>query len=128
LAMLDQRDAPARQRAFFCYGIRRCHRAESVPSLQSSRLRGRQGWGQSGLAARRKRSWAMISGISAVTLATHDMVRAVRFYRMLGFQTIHGGEAAGFTSFRLGGNFLNLILQPAEKEWSWWGRVIFYDD
>src|SRR6266446_5346685 len=44
----------------------------------------------------------MIESISAVTLATHDMRRAVRFYRMLGFQ-------------------------PAERCWSWWGRVIFYE-
>src|SRR5258707_12977543 len=70
----------------------------------------------------------MVTGISAVTLATHDMARAVRFYRMLGFEIIHGGEMASFTSFRIGGDFLNLILQPAEKQWSWWGRLSFYDD
>ena len=70
----------------------------------------------------------MITGISAVTLATHDMAFAVRFYRMLGFETIFGGEAASFTSFRIGGTFLNLILQPSTKEWGWWGRLIFYDD
>jgi uncharacterized glyoxalase superfamily protein PhnB len=70
----------------------------------------------------------MVTGISAVTLATHDMARAVRFYRMLGFEIIHGGAMASFTSFRIAGNFLNLILQPAEKQWSWWGRLIFYDD
>ena len=57
----------------------------------------------------------MVTGISAVTLATHNMARAVRFYRMLGFQTIHGGEAASFTSFRIGGNFLNLILLPPKR-------------
>ena len=33
----------------------------------------------------------MIESISAITLATHDMSRAVRFYRMLGFEIIHGG-------------------------------------
>ena len=68
----------------------------------------------------------MIEGISAVTLATHDMRRAVRFYRMLELEIIHGGEDAAFTSFRAGGNFLNLIAQPAERQWSWWGRLIFY--
>ena len=52
----------------------------------------------------------MVTGISAITLATHDMARAVAFYRMLGLAVIHGGEAASFTSFRIGGNFLNLIL------------------
>ena len=68
----------------------------------------------------------MIESISAVTLATHDMRRAVGFYRMLGFQLVHGGEDAAFTSFRAGSNFLNLIAQPAERQWSWWGRLIFY--
>ena len=69
----------------------------------------------------------MIESISAVTLATHDMQRAVRFYRILGFQILYGGEKAAFTSFRVGPNFLNLIAQPAEQHWSWWGRVIFYE-
>jgi len=69
---------------------------------------------------------AMIEGISAVTLATHDMDRAVRFYRMLGFEVVYGGNAAAFTSFRAGSSYLNLIAQPADKRWSWWGRVIFY--
>jgi catechol 2,3-dioxygenase-like lactoylglutathione lyase family enzyme len=69
----------------------------------------------------------MIESISAVTLATHDMQRAVRFYSMLGFQILYGGEKAAFTSFRAGPNFLNLIAQPAERQWSWWGRVIFYE-
>ena len=66
----------------------------------------------------------MIETISAVTLATHDMARAVRFYRELGFDVLHGG--ASFTSFRAGTGYLNLILQPADRHWSWWGRAIFY--
>ena len=68
----------------------------------------------------------MIQSISAVTLATHDMRRAVRFYRMLEFELLYGGEDAAFSSFRAGGNFINLIVQPAERRWSWWGRLIFY--
>ena len=55
----------------------------------------------------------MIEGISAITLATHDMSRAVRLYRMLGFEIMHGGEDAAFTSFRAGNSYLNLIAQPA---------------
>jgi catechol 2,3-dioxygenase-like lactoylglutathione lyase family enzyme len=68
----------------------------------------------------------MIEGISAVTLGTHEMPRAVRFYRALGFAVLHGGEGASFTSFRAGTSYLNLIVQPAERRRSWWGRVIFY--
>ena len=30
------------------------------------------------------------------------------------------------TSFRAGSSYLNLIAQPAERRWSWSGRVIFY--
>ena len=70
----------------------------------------------------------MIEGISAVTLATDDMRRAVQFYRSLAFDMLYGGEAASFTSFRAGAGYLNLISQPAEQRWSWWGRVIFYVD
>src|SRR5258708_28079618 len=68
----------------------------------------------------------MIEGISAVTLGTHEMPRAVRFYRALGFEVLHGGAESSFTSFRAGANYLNLIAQPAERRWSWGGRVIFY--
>ncbi|HEY2704705.1 MAG TPA: VOC family protein [Candidatus Dormibacteraeota bacterium] len=67
--------------------------------------------------------------MSAVTVATHDMAAAVRFYRLLGLEVAHGGEAAGFTSLRLAdGRFLNLILQPPERRWSWWGRLILHVD
>ncbi len=67
-----------------------------------------------------------IETISAVTLATHDMERAVRFYRSLGFTLRYGGEHASFTSFFAGSSYLNLIHQPETRRWSWWGRVIFY--
>ena len=68
----------------------------------------------------------MIEGISAVTLATHDMARAVRFYRALGFEVVHGGGASAFTSLRAGSGHLNLVAEPAGQRWSWWGRVIFH--
>ena len=67
-----------------------------------------------------------IEGISAVTLATLDMARAVRFYRALGFAVRHGGEQAPFTSLHAGPGYLNLIARPAGRGPSWWGRVIFY--
>lgn len=69
----------------------------------------------------------MITAISAITLATHDMGAAVRFYRTAGFAMLYGGENAAFTSFRAGEGYLNLIAQPAETKWSWWGRAIFYE-
>ena len=67
-----------------------------------------------------------IETISAVTLATHDMARAVRFYRALGFTVHHGGEVAAFTSLAVGSGSLNLIAPAMDRAWSWWGRVIFH--
>ena len=67
-----------------------------------------------------------IESISAVTLATHDMARAVRFYSALGFSIRYGGASASFTSFHAGAGYLNLIAAPKDRRWSWWGRVIFY--
>lgn len=68
----------------------------------------------------------MIECISAITLATHDMPQAVRFYCILGFEVIAGDANAAFASFRVGEGYLNLIAMPADLRWSWWGRVIFY--
>src|ERR1700737_2578865 len=68
----------------------------------------------------------MIEGISEVTLGTHEMGQAVRFYRPRGFEVLHGDEESSFTSLRAGVSYLNLIAQPAERCWSWWARVIFY--
>lgn len=67
-----------------------------------------------------------IECISAVTLATHDMDRAVRFYRAVGFVLRYGGEDAAFTSFEAGAGYLNLIATSADRRWAWWGRIIFH--
>ncbi|MCP5433370.1 MAG: VOC family protein [Alphaproteobacteria bacterium] len=67
----------------------------------------------------------MIGTISAVTLATRDMGRAVAFYESLGFVVAKGGRAASFTTFHVGGVSLNLIAESAGPV-RWWGRVIFH--
>ena len=46
--------------------------------------------------------------INAITLATHDMAQAVRFYGALGFQVEYGDERTAFTSFAVGPGHLNL--------------------
>ena len=61
--------------------------------------------------------------ISAVTLATHDMARAIRFYRALGFTVHHEGEAAAFSSRAARSGSPNLISQSAGRAGSWWSRV-----
>ena len=67
-----------------------------------------------------------IEALSAITLATTDMARAVRFYRALGFRLRYGGEAAAFTSFHAGAGFLNLIAEAPSSPGAWWGRVILH--
>lgn len=67
-----------------------------------------------------------IDSISAITLATHDMGRALRFYLALGFPLRYGGDTAEFSSLSAGNACLNLTTEGSERDWSWWGRVIFY--
>ena len=68
---------------------------------------------------------AHVEGLSAITLATHDMPRAVRFYEALGFRILHGGANDAFTSFALGSSFLNLTSET-HGPIQFWGRVIIY--
>jgi catechol 2,3-dioxygenase-like lactoylglutathione lyase family enzyme len=67
-----------------------------------------------------------IESISAITLATHDMARSLRFYRALGFELRYGGENAGFTSLKVGSSYLNICDCAPEARIGWWGRVIIY--
>ena len=67
-----------------------------------------------------------VTALSAVTLAVGDMSAATAFYEALGFEKIYGGAQAGFTSYRAGTSYLNLIA--AEPGTGFWGRAIFYVD
>ena len=67
-----------------------------------------------------------IEALSAVTLGTHDMARALEFYGALGFELRYGGVDAELSSFIVGSSFLNLIRQPDDVKWAWWGRVILH--
>ncbi|CAD6528256.1 VOC family protein [Paraburkholderia metrosideri] len=66
-----------------------------------------------------------IQSLSAITLATRDMSRAVQFYEALGFPIKFGGPQEAFTSFEFGGSYLNLIVDLRAPV-NWWGRVIIY--
>ena len=79
-----------------------------------------------GMSVERSHRRTAIGSISAVTLATHDMARSFDFYTSLGFQLHYGGPEASFTSFAIGDGYLNIIAQPADKHWSWWGRLILH--
>ncbi|WP_332812947.1 VOC family protein [Ramlibacter sp.] len=69
---------------------------------------------------------ALITSISAVTLATHDMARSVQFYLALGFSLRYGGSSASFSSFSAGSGCLNVTTEGSERDWSWWGRIVFH--
>ena len=69
-----------------------------------------------------------IQSISAVTFATADMARAVRFYLALGFPMAYGGETAAFTSFRVGQGHLNLSRTADQIPAPGPMRVIFHVD
>lgn len=66
-----------------------------------------------------------IESLSAITLATGDMQRAVMFYEALGFPMKFGGPQEAFTSFAFGGAYLNLIVDTRAPV-AWWGRVIIH--
>jgi catechol 2,3-dioxygenase-like lactoylglutathione lyase family enzyme len=68
---------------------------------------------------------AHVEALSAITLATHDMARAVRFYEALGFRMLYGGANEAFTSFAIGSSFLNLTRETHDPI-RFWGRVIIY--
>jgi catechol 2,3-dioxygenase-like lactoylglutathione lyase family enzyme len=68
-----------------------------------------------------------IESLSAITLATGDMARAVSFYEALGFPIKFGGSQEAFTSFAFGDSYLNLIADTRAPV-NWWGRVIIYVD
>ena len=71
----------------------------------------------------------LVQRISAVTLLTADMAAAVSFYLALGFRLLYGGPVAGFTSFGVGGGFLNLQAGSANSgPTAIWGRVVFWVD
>jgi catechol 2,3-dioxygenase-like lactoylglutathione lyase family enzyme len=68
---------------------------------------------------------AGVESLSAITLATHDMPRAVGFYEALGFRIVYGGANEAFTSFAFGSSFLNLTSET-HGPIQFWGRVIIY--
>jgi catechol 2,3-dioxygenase-like lactoylglutathione lyase family enzyme len=70
-----------------------------------------------------------VERISAVTLATGDMGRAVAFYESLGFSRLYGGRDAAFSSYRVGDGYLNLQLdRGAPARVRVWGRIVFWVD
>jgi catechol 2,3-dioxygenase-like lactoylglutathione lyase family enzyme len=68
-----------------------------------------------------------IERISAVTLVTADMAAAVAFYDALGFPIRYGSADADFSSFTVGGGYLNLQAGARDAA-PVWGRIVFWVD
>lgn len=64
--------------------------------------------------------------LSAVTVGVTDMSSSCRFYGALGFEAVHGGPDAAFTSYAVGSGFLN--LQLVDRTETGWGRFIVHVD
>lgn len=64
--------------------------------------------------------------LSAVTIGVTDMAASCAFYDALGFETVHGGPDSPFTSYAVGGGFLNLQLVDVTEVG--WGRFIVHVD
>ena len=64
-------------------------------------------------------------GISALTLSTRDMARAVAFYQTLGFRLDYGGPEASFSTLWAGPTALNLTTETGHAPPGFWGRAIF---
>ena len=67
-----------------------------------------------------------IESINAITLTVRDMRAATAFYEALGLRRLYGGPEASFTSFAVGGQYLNLQRTEAADGGRRWGRVVFY--
>lgn len=70
----------------------------------------------------------VVKKLSAVTLFVTDMKRSIQFYKVdLGMELLYGGLESEFSSFSLGANYINLVLDRNNTV-SRWGRIIFYVD
>ncbi len=67
-----------------------------------------------------------ITGLSAVTLSSGNLDRAVHFYERLGFDLIHHNRIVQFATFRAGSQYLNITGEKSGERVSFWGRAIFY--
>lgn len=64
--------------------------------------------------------------INAITLLTSDMAASVAFYEVAGMEVVYGGDGtSGFTTLKLGSNFVNLSGEEGAPS-GFWGRVIFH--
>ncbi|MBK74115.1 MAG: glyoxalase [Henriciella sp.] len=68
---------------------------------------------------------ALHRGISALTLATRDMARAISFYESLGFRLDFRADDESFATLWAGPTALNLTTESGDGA-HFWGRAIFH--
>ena len=69
-----------------------------------------------------------VEALSAITLATHDMDRALAFYGTLGFRPVMAQDDGAFTVINAGRAWVNLFLAEPGATWGAWGRYILHVD
>ncbi|MDA0352571.1 MAG: VOC family protein [Chloroflexi bacterium] len=69
-----------------------------------------------------------VEKLSAITLATRDMAKALAFYAVLGFRTVWSAPDQSFVTVKVGDAWLNLFLATPEATWGPWGRYILHVD
>jgi uncharacterized glyoxalase superfamily protein PhnB len=69
-----------------------------------------------------------VEKLSAITLATRDMAKALAFYEVLGFGTVWAAPDHSFATIRAGDAWVNLFTSRAPGDWRGWGRYVLHVD
>jgi uncharacterized glyoxalase superfamily protein PhnB len=69
-----------------------------------------------------------VESLSAITLATRDMTKALAFYDMLGFRVVWSAPDGSFATITAGTALINLSRATRNASWGDWGRYILHVD
>ena len=69
-----------------------------------------------------------VEKLSAITLATHDMSKALAFYKVLGFRTAWVAADGSFATINADGAWINIVRADPSASWGPWGRYILHVD
>jgi len=69
-----------------------------------------------------------VESLSAITLATHDMTKALAFYEVLGFRTVWAAPDGSFATINAGRAWVNIFRAEPDAEWGAWGRFVLHVD
>ncbi len=69
-----------------------------------------------------------VEALSAITLATRDMAKALAFYHVLGFRTVWSAPDDSFATINAGSAWINLFQAGPDTDWGAWGRYVLHVD